>query len=596
MTTVKQMDKWNTWKDINWKVVERQVFKLQTRIYKASQSGNVKLVHKLQRLLTKSYYGKLYAVRKVTQDNQGKKTAGVDGVKSLTQKQRMELVENLTLKGKAKPTRRVWIPKPNGEKRPLGIPTITDRAKQYLVKLALEPQWEAKFEHNSYGFRPGRSCHDAIEAIYIAISRKAKFVLDADIAKCFDKINHEKLLTKLETYPEIRKSIKGWLKSGFRDDKEWFPTDEGTPQGGVISPLLANIALHGMETIIKDFARTWKGEKAKNEQSISVIRYADDFVILHENLDIIQKCKSIIENWLSEIGLELKPSKTRISHTLQEVEGKIGFNFLGFHIQQHKVGRTHTGTSTNGKPLGYKAIFRPSGEKVKQHIKKVGDIIRKHRASPQSALIKELNPIIRGWSNYYSTVVSKEVYSKCDYMMYSQLKRWAERRHPNKSNSWVAKKYWHTHELRRWVFSTNEGLQLIQHSDTRIKRHTKVKGEKSPFDGNWVYWSTRLGKHPEVSTRMATLLKKQKGKCNHCGLYFKDGDLLETDHITPKSQGGKGKYENLQVLHRHCHDEKTSRDGSLNRTHNKGSVGEEPYEAKVSCTVLKTSQSRETLA
>ncbi len=248
-----------SWNAINWKKVETETFRLQKRIYRASQNGNTKLVHNLQRLLIKSYYGKLLATRKVTQDNQGKKTAGVDGIKSLTPKQRLELVGQLKLTGKSKPTRRVWIPKPNREKRPLGIPCMEDRVKQGLIKLALEPQWESKFEPNSYGFRPGRSCHDAIEAIFNAIRYQPKFVLDADIAKCFDKISHEKLLGKLETYPQLKREIKSWLKRGVMDEQKFSPTKEGTPQGGVISPLLANIALHGMELEIKKFARTWKG-------------------------------------------------------------------------------------------------------------------------------------------------------------------------------------------------------------------------------------------------------------------------------------------------------------------------------------------------
>ncbi len=567
-------DKWKNWQEIDWRTVEIAVFKLQKRIYRASQRGDIKAVHKLQRLLTTSYFGKLWATRRVTQDNQGKKTAGVDGVKSLTQPQRFEMAKNLRLNGKSKPTRRVWIPKPNGEQRPLGIPTMEERAKQALAKLALEPQWESNFEGNSYGFRPAMSCHDAIEAIFNAIRYQPKYVLDADIAKCFDKIDHNKLLAKLETYPTLKRQVKAWLKSGVID-KCWSATEEGTPQGGVVSPLLANIALHGMELEIKKFAETLdirnhKGRqisKKDKRKTLSLIRYADDFVILHKDLKFILKCQEIIENWLIDIGLELKPSKTHISHTLNEHKGNIGFDFLGFTIRQFPVGKDHSGKNPHKEILGFKTIIKPSKEKVKAHIKKLGEVIDRHKSSPQIALIKELNPVIRGWSNYYRAVCSKEIFSYCDFILYQQLKKWAERRHPNKNKHWVKNRYWHTSGNRNWVFASKKAgkidFELVLHAKTDIVRHTKVKSGRSLFDGDLIYWSTRMGKHPEMPTTKATLLKRQKGKCNYCGLHFKEGDILELDHIIPKSKGGKNEYKNFQLLHRHCHDNKTVTDGSL---------------------------------
>lgn len=566
------------WRDIQWKKVERWVFKLQKRIYQASRRGNVKTVRGLQKLLMKSQAAKLLSVRRVTQDNTGKKTAGVDGLKSLTPKQRFELVKELKLGSKVKPTRRVWIPKPGTEeKRPLGIPTMKDRALQALVKLALEPEWEAVFEPNSYGFRPGRSCQDAIEAIFSAIKQKAKFVLDADIAKCFDRIDHEQLLRKLNTFPTLRKQIRAWLKAGVMEGKQLFPTSEGTPQGGVISPLLANIALHGMENRIKELAESLDMKRSDGKyqlprrdkrDSVSIIRYADDFVILHEDITAVQRCKEAISDWLKDMGLELKPSKTRIAHTLHEHEGeKPGFDFLGYTIRQYTVGKYRTGKDTKGKPLGFKTIITPSKENQKRHYAEIAEVIERYRGVSQAALISKLNPIIRGWCNYFSTIPSSKVFSKMDALVYWKLRKWARHRHRNKGEKWITRRYWHTIGGDNWVFATRqEGsnpLRLLKHSSTKIKDYVKVKGESSPFDGNLVYWSSRMGEHPEMPRRISILLKQQKGKCAHCGLFLKDGDLIEIDHIIPKSQGGKDEYKNWQLLHRHCHDKKTASDGSL---------------------------------
>ncbi len=594
------------WKHINWRKLERRVFKLQKRIYRAAQRGDVKAVRRLQKTLMKSWSAKCIAVRRVTQDNQGKKTAGVDGQKSLTPKQRLTLVANLKLGSKAKPTRRVWIPKPGtDEKRPLGIPTMNDRALQALVKMALEPEWEARFEANSYGFRPGRRCHDAIAAIYNSIHCKAKFVLDADISKCFDRINHKALLMKLNTSPTMRRQIRAWLKAGVMDEKQLFPTSEGTPQGGVISPLLANIALHGMENRIKQaFPKKKVYERGKYigfTASPNFIRYADDFVILHEDITVVTRCREIISEWLKDMGLELKPSKTRLIHTLNKYENNDpGFNFLGFNIRQFPVGKYQSGKSTYGETLGFKTIITPSQDKQRVHYDQLSSIIKTHKSASQAALIGKLNPIIRGWANYYSTVVSKETYTELDNLMYQKLRAWAKHRHPNKNGTWVSNKYWQTIGNANWVFATKQKdknpLRLLRHSDTAIVRHVKVKDDASPYDGNLIYWSIRMGKHPEATTRVSTLLKKQKGKCTHCKLYFKDGDVLEVDHKVPKSKGGRDEYKNLQILHRHCHDVKTAEDDKAEGMYDKHQAIEEPDEVKISRPVLKTSRTGDGVA
>jgi RNA-directed DNA polymerase len=380
----------------------------------------------------------------------------------------------------------------------------------------------------------------------------------------------------------MRRTVKGWLKAGVMEGVEFSPTEEGAPQGGVLSPLLANVALYGMEEAVHQTLK-------RNEGKPSLIRYADDFVVLHPTREGVEKARQVIERWLQGIGLELKPSKTRLVHTL---EGMAGFDFLGFNVRQYRVGKTRSAHSTTRKPLGVKTLIKPSPEAIKRHVAELGKIVRVCRGASQEELIDKLNPVIIGWIHYHRTVVASQAFGRCDTLLFSMLRRWAFRRHPTKPRGWVVHKYWAMNQGEGWKFKARDETVLKYHRDTPIRRHTKVQGTASPYNGNLIYWAQRLRDHPLTNTRTAYLLRLQKGQCARCGLYFHDGEVVESDHIIPKSLGGDDRVMNLQLLHRHSHDQKTAQDGSYQARTGQGvfikdHLIEEPCDRKRSSTVLE---------
>ncbi|AMW28862.1 group II intron reverse transcriptase [Limnospira platensis] len=385
-------------------------------------------------------------------------------------------------------------------------------------------------------------------------------------------MNHEYLLSKIHCPSRLKRDLKQWLKAGVLDNGVFENTEAGTPQGGVISPILANIALLGMIRLIEKLYP----RKSDNRPFARVIRYADDFVVISKDLEIIEQCQTAISKWLKPIGLEIKPEKTRICHTLNHIEynGKAeepGFDFLGFNIRQYPVGKYKTGKTPHGKPLGHKTHIKPSYKAVKAHTEVIKGVIKQHKTAPQSTLISRLNPIIRGWANYYSAVVSKETFTKLDKIIWQMLRAWTASRCGKASYEKLSNYFRHgtiklsngkeRHE--NWLFQTKDGIHLFKHNWTPIVRHTLIRPDATLYDGNWTYWATRKGQAIDTPIRVAKLLKKPKGRCTWCGQFFTPSDLIEVDHIVPRSHGGKDEYKNLQLLHRHCHDDKTALDEEI---------------------------------
>jgi len=551
------------WHAVDWRAAEEDVRRLRQRIFTASQAGDLKRVRSLQKLMLRSRANTLLSVRRFTELNAGRKTAGVDGKVVLLSSVKAELadwVQRHTGPWQVRPVKRVYIPKKGsvGKRRPLGIPVILDRVLQARVVNALEPEWEARFEPRSYGFRPGRGCHDAIEAIF-HVARGAnprrRWVLDADLAGAFDRIDHDHLLGMLGTFP-ARGLIADWLKAGVVEEGRFASTEEGTPQGGVVSPLLLNVALHGMEQAAGvRYRQTGRQAGATAPDSPVLIRYADDLVALCHTRDEAEQVKARLAGWLAPRGLAFNEDKTRVV-CLDE-----GFDFLGFTVRRQSG----------------KLLIKPSKAALIRIRERLRTEMRALRGASAALVLVRLNPIIRGWAAYYRTVVSSQAFNALDRYLWRLTYKWAKFGHPNKSRHWVVNRYFGAfNRFRRdnWVFGDRDsGAYRTKFAWTSIVRHRMVRGGSSPDDpGLAQYWADRRrkGVPPPLDQLSLRLLTMQAGRCPCCGdlLLHADhppqtpaqweqwvrvtGKALRKQSLLFRKRDGSGETSSLRLVHAKC--------------------------------------------
>jgi len=537
------------WRSIDWADAHQTVRRLQMRIAKAVREGRWGRVTALQRLLTHSFYGKAIAVKRVT-ENQGKTTPGVDGETWERPDKKSRAVLSLRQRGYTpQPLRRVFIPKANGKMRPLGIPTMKDRAMQALHLLALEPIAETTADPNSYGFRPMRATRDAMGQCYTVLSNshRAPWVLDADISGCFDNISHDWMIANI---PMDKVILRKWLTSGFIWKGQMFATAAGTPQGGIISPVLANMTLDGLEQVL--VARFGKKSTSRASRAkVNLIRYADDLVVTGATKEVLEEAKSLIEVFLRDRGLTFSEEKTRIVHIDE------GFDFLGWNA------RKYDGV----------LLIKPAKKNVQAFLQKIREIIETAKMAKQEWVIEKLNPMIRGWANYHRNQVANDTFRKVDHAIWEMLWRWACRRHPDKSLRWVKDRYFHRIGREDWIFgvkTTTGGtggqkwVTLVKARNTKIRRHVKIKGAANPFDPAWEeYFKSRLGLVMKDTLRgkgrLIQLWRQQQGKCPHCHepITRETGwNQLRTPHTVG---GGKDKLSIPVLLHPNCRRQVQSR-------------------------------------
>jgi RNA-directed DNA polymerase len=531
---------------INWRQAHRIVRNLRYRIFRATRANDWRRVRSLQKLLLRCHSNRLLSVRRVTQENAGKNTPGVDQVVIQTPEARGQLVDQLATRApaSAQPVRRVYIPKANGKQRPLGIPTILDRCRQAQVQTTWEPSWEARFEGSSYGFRPGRSCHDALGRIYVLANPNGRkpWVVDADLRGAFDHIDQPFLLNALGDVPG-KEHVRQWLAAGVLEKGVWQATPEGTPQGGVLSPLLLNVALHGMEAAVGVIHAPRGNRRA-------VVRYADDFVVFCESREDATRVQEVLlPRWLAERGLTLAAEKTRLVH-LRE-----GFDFLGCHVRHYAAPRTSR--------TGYKLLITPSRQAVQRLRNRLRAEWLRLRGQPVAVVLRRLNPIIRGWANYYRPLVAYRIFQQLDRWMYRRAVNHVRRLHRNQLWSWCKRRYWgqlHPGRKDRWVFGDKRtGQYLLKFSWFRIERHRLVRGTASPDDPDLrdYWWERRRVNIRQLTLSDVKLAETQDWRCPVCGEDHINGEAWQRHHRQAQADGGSDSYQNRELVHLYCHQQRT---------------------------------------
>lgn len=506
----------NSWNDIQWPAVEQYIFRLQLRIYKAAMNKELDKMYKLQNLLLSSNYAKFLSVKKITEYNSIKKIFDVDKKLFKSAKYKFELANRLIIDGKSSPIKRTYRFKSDGSKRPIFIITMEEKdlAKQMLSYLALCPQWEAYFEANSFGFRPGRSVMDAIEAVWLGLKDKEKWILNAEIKKCFKRIDENYLIENCKTFPKMRNQIKSWLKAGILDGENYLFPEMGTPQGSILSPLLVNIALHGIQKKCDDYINTLGGNCPNNREALVFIRYGDSLVLMHTDKQVLEGVRETVQDFLKPIGLELHRTTTSLIHSKDSIDNiPPGFTFLGFDILHTRKWKKMSLVFNKKQPTRNRdtiTLITPSKEEVKRHKSKLRITIRKYKSLSQERLIEILNPIIKGWALSKRAQMSSKIFQDLDAYLWMQLWNWARQRHPKMSKIKLKEMYWHIDGKSNWKFGIKKDsiltMQLQLHSKIKIQRHFKVKNTASPFDGNRSYWTTRIGKSALITSNKARLI------------------------------------------------------------------------------------------